>query len=465
MGRPALKQVIVYLGLTVIFGLAIALLLRFAPTLLGVTDGIAPSKSEGEVHLPFLANLRGSLGIFLLQVLLVVAAAKIAGVFMSVLGQPRVVGEMIAGILLGPSFFGWIAPNLHQFVFSLGSLDALKALSQIGVVFFIFCVGLELDGRSIRRNTSSALAISHFSIFLPFLLGAVMAVWLYRNYAPSSVDVRAFLLFIGIAMSITAFPVLASICRERGLLGSPLGGLALACAAIDDVTAWLGLAGIIAFARAEGMLSTAMTLITSLVYCGAMLWFIKPYFDKLKVDPNINPGKTMFQIVILVFGSSLLTEFIGIHALFGAFMAGFAASGNSAIRHLVEQRIEPFATVVLLPLFFCYAGLRTDLALIDNMYDWFVCAVVIGLATLGKLGGGAIAARAMGHTWRQSLSLGALMNTRGLMELVVLNIGLDLGIITSRLFSIMVIMALVTTLMTGPLLSIFHSNRSGALLR
>lgn len=452
------KQFSHYLGMALLFSMGMVLLFKFAPHWMGASNTVSSPVpvTPSEPAFPFLTNLRGSLGIFLLQVIIVVAMSKAMGAIFNLMKLPRVVGEMFAGILLGPSLFGWFSPEVHSMVFPSASLDSLKALSQVGVMVFMFCVGAELDSRLLRKKANTALLVSHFSIFLPFLLGVGVAIVLYKDYASSNVDFKTFSLFMGISMSITAFPVLASIIRERGMGSSALGGAALACAAIDDVTAWFILAGIIAFARAEGMFAAGSTLVAALLYCGTMLWLVKPRIGKLQISADADTGRLMFRIMIFMFFSALVTELIGIHALFGAFLAGVVVSNNEAISRFAAQRIEPFATTILLPLFFCYTGLRTEIGLINDAQDWLICGLVVALATLGKLGGGALAARITGAPWREALSLGALMNTRGLMELVVLNIGLDLGIITPGLFSIMVVMALVTTVMTGPLLSLFQ---------
>lgn len=451
-----------YLGMTLAFGAGLALLLALGPDWIGVAAPEAAHPPAEAGALPFVQNLQGYLGQFLLQLILVVAASKGMGRVFGAIGLPRVVGEMFAGILLGPSLFGWVAPAWQAAVFPAASLLSLKALSQVGVIIFMFCVGVELDSRWFRKKLNTALMVSHFSIFLPFLLGVAVAIPVYRNYAPDGVDFTAFALFMGIAMSITAFPVLASIIRERNLGKTALGSTALGCAAIDDVTAWFILAGVVGFVRAEGWLSAAAMVCAALLYCTVMLWILRPRVAALQLNALGGHGEysagLMFPVLIFVLLSAWTSELIGIHALFGAFLAGVVLSGHEAIQRFTVQHIEPLAAGLLLPLFFCYSGLRTQLGLIDGAQGWLVCASVVALATLGKLGGGALAARVSGSSWREALSLGALMNTRGLMELVVLNIGLDLGVISPALFSIMVVMALVTTVMTGPLLSLFQGR-------
>jgi len=453
------KQISHYVVMTFVFVAVIAVLLKYGSAWYGITTPTQGSSLPHHVQsLHILENAKSYLGVFLLQLVTVIAISKIIGKLFQAAHLPSVVGEMFAGILLGPSLFGWWAPEIHAVIFPLGSLDSIKALSQVGVLVFMFCVGVELDVASLKKKANTALLVSHVSILMPFVFGAAAALLLYPFYAPKSTDFKTFTMFMGISMSITAFPVLASIIKERRLEKTALGTTALACAAIDDVTAWLLLAGIIGFARAEGVVAAGVTFALATVFCVTMIWYIRPKIGRWHQKPHTHDGAMMVPLMLFVFASALATELIGIHALFGAFIAGVAASKNEAIKRFSATRVEPFASAVLLPLFFCYTGLRTEIGLIDSLQEWMVAAAIVLLATLGKLGGAAIAARMTGASWREALSLGALMNTRGLMELVVLNIGLDLGIITPSLFSIMVVMALITTLMTGPLLSLFQRN-------
>ena len=463
------KNLYHYVCIVLTFGCALALLLRLAPSWVRENAGgglpAQPAAPASDPLLAFLRHLHGPLGTLLLQIVVIVIAAKLVGVLFSKLHQPRVVGEMFAGILLGPSLFGWLQPDLQASVFAAASLGSLNALSQVGVIIFMFCVGAELDTQALKKRAHVAIVVSHVSIFVPFLLGVGLAIFLYPTYAMEGVTFRTFALFMGIAMSITAFPVLASVIRERGLTSSMLGSTALACAAIDDITAWCILAGIVALARANDLTAAGVTIVLACAYIAFMLCVVKPWLDRLRCDDEAGAGRLMVGATMLVFLSALVTELIGIHALFGAFLAGVTVSNNQMIRRFVHQRIELFCTSLLLPLFFAYTGLRTEIGLLGGAQGWLTCAAIVAVATAGKLGGSTAAARISGLAWSDACALGALMNTRGLMELVVLNIGLDLGILSPRIFAMMVIMALATTSMTGPLLTLIGGGRGACAAR
>jgi Kef-type K+ transport system membrane component KefB len=324
---------------------------------------------------------------------------------------------------------------------------------------FMFIIGMELDLAVIRRSAASAIVISHASIVFPYFLGVGLAYFLYTNYAPANITFIAFALFMGIAMSITAFPVLARIVQERNLTKTELGALAITCAAVDDVTAWCLLAIVIAIVKAGAMMSAYVSILLTVAYILFMFYLVKPilakvankYFTRETIHKNI--VALIFAFLLL---SSFLTEVIGIHALFGAFLAGVVMPSNSRFRMVFAQKIEDFSLVLLLPLFFVLTGLRTQIGLLNEPHLWMVCAVVILTAIAGKLVGGSLAARFVGHPWKDSLLLGTLMNTRGLMELVVLNIGYELGILSGEIFAMLVIMALATTLLTGPLIQLLN---------
>jgi len=379
------------------------------------------------------------------------------------LGQPGVVGEMVAGILLGPSLFGLIAPGAFHFVFPVGSLGALQLFSQIGVCLFMFAVGMELDLSHLRGKAHTAVVVSHASIIIPYFLGVALALLLYRSYAREGASFTAFALFMGISMSITAFPVLARILQERNLARTPLGAAAISCAAVDDVTAWTVLAFVVAVVRAAGIASVGFILLLVVLFVALMLCVVKPRLPLWLGGPaaleRAEPGKGLLAaVVLMVLVSSLATELIGIHALFGAFLAGVIMPSAGDFRHKLSLRVESFSSVLLLPLFFAFTGLRTQIGLLNNVPGWLTCVAIILVATVGKLGGSAVAARLTGMQWNQSLQLGALMNTRGLMELIAINIGFDLGILSPQIFTMLVIMALATTAMTGPLLTLFGTS-------
>lgn len=411
------------------------------------------------------SNLQQPLSILLLQVIVIVAAARWFGTLFNKIGQPSVIGEMIAGIILGPSLLGALFPATQSFLFPPSSMDLLKALSQLGVILFMFVVGLDLNLRHLRLKAHTAVLVSHASIMLPFLLGIGLSLLIYTSLASPDGSFTAFALFIGVAMSITAFPVLARIIEERGLTKTHLGITAIACAAVDDVTAWCVLAIVVAIAKADGLSSSLMTISVILLFIGMMLFLVKPRTKHL-LGEKFRGGPASKGIVayvlLIAFMSALFTEIIGIHALFGAFLAGVVMPSHEGFRNFLRERLEPFSASFLLPLFFAFTGLRTQIGLLDDWQSWLMCFGIIAVAVAGKLGGSMMAASWTGMSWQESFSLGALMNTRGLVELIVLNLGYDLGILPPRIFGMMVLMALTTTLMTGPLLWLVQilSNRS-----
>jgi len=410
-----------------------------------------------------LQNATGPLSRLFLQLLVIIVAACFAGSLAARLGQPAVVGEMIAGILLGPSLFGLLAPSAFAFVFAAPSLEPLRLFSQIGVCLFMFAVGMELNVSELRKQVQTAIVVSHSSIVIPYLMGATLALFLYQNLAKPGASFLAFALFMGISMSITAFPVLVRILKDRKIFDTPLGSTATACAAVDDVTAWTILAFVVAIARSTSVAGAALNLGLVLVFVALMLLVVKPGLPRWlgrRALENAEPGKITLAVVLaVVLASSFSTEMIGIHALFGAFLAGVVMPSGSSFRGKLTVRVENISSVLLLPVFFAFTGLRTQIGSLGSLHDWAICLVIIGVATAGKLGGSALAARLTGADTRSSLQLGALMNTRGLMELIALNIGYDLGILSQRIFAMLVIMAIVTTVMTGPLLTLFGGRR------
>ena len=401
------------------------------------------------------------LPLLLIQIIVILVAARLTGAFVRRLGQPQVVGEMIAGIALGPSVLGAQAPHLAALLFPAGSLGFLNTLSQIGLVVFMFLVGLELDPKIVRERGRSALVISHASIVAPFLLGATLAIVLYPTLAGSRVTFTGFALFMGAAMSVTAFPVLARILTERRLTRTPIGALAIACAAIDDVTAWCILAAVVVIVRATGSgVATGVplwvTLGGSAAYVAFMLTGGRRALRILETRYAARGRVTQDMIAVLMLAtlaSAWITERLGVHALFGAFLVGAVAPKSDDFVHAVLERFEDMMVVLLLPLFFAFTGLRTEITLIDGAGAWLVCAMVTAVAVIGKVGGSAIAARVTAMPWRDAAVIGLLLNTRGLMELVILNIGLDIGVISRELFAMMVLMALATTFMTTPLVT------------
>jgi Kef-type K+ transport system membrane component KefB len=392
----------------------------------------------------------------LLEISVVLAVARAVGSLFRKIHQPRVVGEMIAGILLGPSLLGWLAPGLSAALFPPASLAYLSSLSQVGLVLFMFLVGLAVNTKELRGFGHAAVLTSHTSMVAPFSLAAALALFLYPRLSDSSVQFTHFALFMGAAMSITAFPVLARILTERGLLRTRLGTLSIACAAVDDVTGWCVLAYIIVLIRATHSANSVwITLAGSVAFVLVMAFGVKRLVRKFEDHYVAHAGFTdnsISLIILFLLASALTTQLIGIHLLFGSFLAGSIMPKNRAFIHALEEKFESVTVLLLLPLFFAFTGLRTSLTLIKGASMWAYCGAIIVVAIVGKLGGSMAAARVAGISWRESAALGVLMNTRGLMELVILNIGMDLRIISPALFSMMVLMALVTTFMTTPLL-------------
>lgn len=391
----------------------------------------------------------------LIEVLIVIGFSRLLGLGCRWIKQPLVIGEIIAGILLGPSLFGLIAPDLAATLFPATTIPFLDVLSQVGLIFFMFLIGLELNPKYLSGQLEVAILISHVSILVPFSLGTLLAVVLYPLVSNASVSFTAFSLFMGAAMSITAFPVLARIITENNLQGTRLGTLALTCAAVDDVTAWCVLALAIAVAQTNNMVGAVPTILYSLLYITFMVtvgrWFLKrlaTYYERKGRLSQI----ILAWIYMGVVASALITELIGIHLIFGAFLLGAVMPKNEGLVREVAQKTEDFVLIFLLPVFFAYSGLRTQIGLLNSLNLWLLCAAVVGVAIIGKYFGTYIAARVSGIEDREASALGWLMNTRGLTELIVLNIGLSLGVISPLLFTMLVIMALVTTFMTSPLL-------------
>jgi Kef-type K+ transport system membrane component KefB len=377
--------------------------------------------------------------------------------------QPRVIGEMIAGIALGPSLLGRVWPEASAYILPAEVAPALGIIAQLGVILYMFLVGLELNSDPLKSRAHATIAISHASIIAPFMMGAVLALWLYQPLAPPGRSFTSFALFMGVAMSITAFPVLARILTDRGIDKTELGVIALSCAAIDDVTAWCLLAFVVGVARAE-VGGAVQTVVLALVYIAFMLLAVRRlavrYFGD---DGHKHPPRRMaVWVLVMLLSSALAAEWIGIHAIFGAFLLGAIIPHDSKVAHDFREKLEDIVKILLLPAFFAYTGMRTEIGLVSGWYAWLVCGVIILVATAGKFGGTLVAGRATGLPWLMAASLGVLMNTRGLMELIVLNVGLDLGVISPELFAMMVIMALVTTIATTPVLLALNRNRPPA---
>jgi len=445
------KNYLTYLLLLLVFVAAVWLILSVGP----VTQ--TNTETSGSVSGNLWVNFRTPLSVLLTQIIVILAVAGLFGRLFRRIGQPPVMGEMIAGIVLGPSVLGFFYPQAMSFIFPATSLETLRLLSQIGVVIFMFVVGMELNVRHVKEKGSAAVLISHASIVVPFILGAALSLFLYNGLAPPGTSFSAFALFIGVAMSITAFPVLARILEDRGLSQTQLGSIAITCAAVDDVTAWCILALVIALVQASGITVSLATIGFTLLFAAAMIFLVRPQLRRMvkqATGSHVHTRRLIAGVLGFVLICALITETIGIHALFGAFIAGVVMPPSVDFRTFLRDKLEAFSAAALLPLFFAFTGLRTQIGLLNDWRSWAICGVIILVAIAGKLGGSMLMSRWTGMNWTQSFSIGVLMNTRGLVELVVLNIGYDLGILSGRIFAMMVLMALVTTFMTGPLLSL-----------
>lgn len=398
----------------------------------------------------------------LLAVPVVILACKAGAQAVRRLGQPPVVGEIAAGILLGPSLLGWLWPQGQEWLLPDAVLPYLAALGNLGLLAFMFLVGLDLDLTALRSHGRTAIAVSLSGIALPLLLGSLLAVGMYGSFAPDNVDVLPFVLFIAVSMSITAFPVLARILVDRGIYQTPVGALAMTCAAVDDVTAWCLLVVVVAVASSGSPLAAVVTAVLAIGFALFMRYATRPLFARWAARAERRHADSVV-LVVLFSGlclSALATDRIGVHALFGAFLFGIVTPRRTPVIDRQAARLRAVTVPLLLPLFFVTTGLATDVFLLmRDPLQWLWFAAVLAVAVLSKWGGGAVAARLAGQNWRDALSLGALMNCRGLTELVILNIGHGLGVIGDDLFTILVLMALLTTAATSPLLDVLRRKQ------
>jgi Kef-type K+ transport system membrane component KefB len=453
-GRSSLFIATIYV-LMVAFAVAVFLWIRHQGAALTAPLPSGPGFSAGASGPGAAAPAVGdALPHVLLALVVILIASRAVGMAFRWLGQPPVIGEVLAGILLGPSLLGRLAPPALAFLLPPSVAPYLGVIAQVGIILFMFLVGLELDPAVLRQRTRSTIAISHASITLPFVLGAALALLLYPVLSTRDVPFTAFALFLGVSMSITAFPVLARILTERGLQRTPLGVVALTSAAIDDVTAWCLLAFVVSFVKAQSG-SALVTVALTAAYIGLLL-ALRPALARL-VRAHDHHGLTsgaMTVAFVALLGSALITEVIGVHAIFGAFVLGVIVPHDSRIARQLRTQLEGIVVVLLLPAFFAFTGLRTQVGLVRGGRDWLLLAAIVAVAALGKFGGSSLAARLCGLPWRDAAALGVLMNTRGLVELIVLNIGLSLHVLSPELFAMLVIMALVTTMATTPLLAL-----------
>ena len=462
-GEPASSRVGWVPGMVYLLMLVVGIGLFFVIRWIG--EGLPAAQNAGGSAQ--VTNIRHSAVHVILHVLATLAAVIGLGYLLGRLcrhiGQPAVIGEVIAGILLGPSLLGAISPGAMHALIPSAQVDpggqvtaALMTISQLGVLLYMFLVGLELNAAQLRHHAHAAVAISHASIIAPFLLGATLALWLYPIVSHPGVPFTSFALFMGVAMAITAFPVLARILADRNLQSTRLGAMALACAAADDVSAWCLLALVVGVTQAqvgEALLVSALALI----FVGVTFLIVRPlairWCHRLDVQAGPLPPAAVVGGFAAVLLAALTTELIGVHAVFGAFLLGAVIPHESRLAQEFLAKLREPVTVLLLPAFFAFTGMRTQIGLVSGWGNWVICAIILLVATMGKFGGTLVAARLTGQSWRDASALGVLMNTRGLMELIVLNIGLDLGVISPTLFAMMVLMALATTMATAPILT------------
>lgn len=447
--RPHTRSAVVVLAYVAMLSIAVAGFFIIVAIAESVNVRLVPVAVSSSAHVGTASALYRAL----LAICVIVPTAAIAGSLMKCLRQPPVVGEVLAGIILGPSVLGWLAPHVRESLLPGSIAPFLSVYAQLGVVLYLLSVGLELDGRVVAKRGHAMLAISHGSIVVPFLLGSLLALAIYPTAAPPDVPFAAFALFIGVSMSVTAFPVLARILSDRGISHTKLGILALSCAAVDDITSWCLLALSASTVRADPR-AALLTALLTVVFVAVVLVVMRPALRYWILQRGRSTELTRATLFLLLAGlaAATITEYIGIHGFFGAFLVGAVVPHRNAIAKRLSAQISPLVAAVFLPVFFAFSGMRTELGLLASATDWLLCGVVIAIACTGKFLGTAVAARFSGFSWREGVVLGVLMNTRGLVELIVLNVGLDLGVITPKLFTILVIMALVTTFLTTPAL-------------
>jgi Kef-type K+ transport system membrane component KefB len=393
-------------------------------------------------------------GRLMLAIAAVLLAARLVGAATNRLSQPRVMGEVLAGILLGPTLLGAIWPEAQAYLFPADIVPLLSAAAQIGLAFYLFLVGMEIDPQVIRARIGQAAFLSNTSVAFPLALGFLVALPVYRLLAPH-VRYAPFALFMGVAMSITAFPVLARILTERRMLKRPVGALAMTGAAVDDVTAWTLLALATAIAGTGKVGHAVQVVILATVFVLALLLIGRPVLARFsRAYDEVSQVSVVWLggIFVCVLLAAYTAQSIGIASIFGAFMFGLIMPRRAGLTDAVGRTFETFVVLVLLPLFFVVTGLKTHVNALNRTELWVITLILIAVAIVGKFFGAAAAARWGGFSWRESAALGALMNTRGLTELIVLNIALDIGVISTLLFTMLVVMALVTTFMAGPLL-------------
>lgn len=452
---------LIYYGAMLLVGIVVVVLLTLIPD-----SSVVPNSGDGtigEAFGIFLELFKGHIispfGLLLLQVIVILIFARLVAWLFTKFGQPSVIGEILSGIILGPSVLGWLWPEGFLFLFPSESLYNIKLLSQFGLIFFMFVIGMELDLEEIKKQLRKSFVIAHSGIVVPFVLGALLAIVLYGEYGGEKSSLLTFALFVGISLSVTAFPVLARIIQEQGKMKDPIGVLSMASAANGDITAWCLLAVIMAIAQAGSALSALFTVLFAVVYILVMFLMVRPAFAVIGGAYNTKEvagkGIVALAFVVLLI-SSYVTEILGLHALFGAFIAGVVMPANLNFRHMLTEKVEDVSLAVFLPLFFVSSGLSTQIGLLNTPTHLWVTGLITLVAIIGKVGGTYGACRVVGETKRDSLYMGILMNTRGLMELVILSMGLQLEILSPVMYAMLVIMTLVTTFMTTPILDLVN---------
>jgi Kef-type K+ transport system membrane component KefB len=442
----------------VVFGYAVMVALAVGAFLYvrSIGNGLVAPDAAPAATGPVVAHTSNTVFELLVSLTAIILTARVMGAIFHYLHQPAVIGEVLGGIMLGPSLLGRFAPNLYALVLPPGIAPFLSVHAQVGVILYMFIVGLELDTRVVRTSGHATLAISHASIIVPFVLGTALALLLYPALSSNAVPFTVFALFIGVAMSITAFPVLARILTDRRMHRTRMGAVALTCAAIDDVTAWCLLALVVGIAQSRASDAVRPILLT-VAFIAVVVTVIGPLVRRMlpRIERSaVLSRSTLALIVVGVLIAAMATEAIGIHGIFGAFLFGAIIPSTSPIVGQIRQKLEDLVAVLFLPVFFAFTGMRTEVGLIAGVGNWLLCGTIVLVACAGKFGGTVVASRLTGLGWRDASALGVLMNTRGLVELIVLNIGLDLQLISPRLFTMLVIMAIVTTVMTTPILQL-----------
>ena len=460
------RSILFYIFMIIIFGSLMYLISILGEGLQGdsvlsAVDNAPETLEEGFVLFrdSLLHHVESPFALLLIQIITILLTCRVFGWLFQKMKQPMVIGEVVAGIMLGPSVIGSLFPEFSGWLFRPESLVHINTLSQFGLILFMYSIGMELDLTEVRRRMKDTILISHSGTILPFFCGMTLAYFVYDKYAYETTPFLPFALFIGISMSVTAFPILARIIQEKKLTKSRLGTLTLASAANGDITAWCLLAAIMAVAQAGSMLSAVFNILFTVVFLLFMFLVVRPFLRALgQLYHNkevVSKGMIAMMFLFLIM-SAYLTEVLGLHALFGAFMAGVVMPENAKFRQLMTEKVEDVSLALFLPLFFVSTGLRTEIGLLNSPELWRLCFWFILVAVTSKIVGAYVPARFIGESRKDSLYIGALMNTRGLTELIILSIGYEMQVLPPEIFVILVLMTLITTLITSPIVSLIN---------